>query len=56
MVMMNKNAADKTVDTKRFAEILDGKTSAINIITGEKLMLQNGVNVPGKTVAIFEVE
>ena len=55
MVIMNKNATDVLVDTKRFAEILQNKSTATNIITNEKFTLKDGVSVKGKTASVFEI-
>jgi glycosidase len=55
MVVMNKNDKDVSVDTKRFAEIIQGKTTAENIMTGEKQTLKDGITVKGKTALVLQV-
>jgi neopullulanase len=56
MVVMNKNPNEVSVDVTRFAEILRAKSKAVNIITGESVLLRNSIVVPSKTAAIFSVE
>jgi glycosidase len=56
MVVMNKNETATTIDTKRFTEILNNKTTGINIITGENLLLQKEIIVPSKTALILEIK
>jgi hypothetical protein len=56
MVVMNKNETATTIDTKRFAEILNTKTRGINIITGENILLQKGIIVPSKTALVLEIK
>lgn len=56
MVVMNKNANQVNIDTKRFAEILTGKTIARNIITGEESELKTPLHLLPKTAVVFEIE
>jgi len=56
MVVMNKNEKETNVDTKRFAEILKGKSSAVNIITGETIDVANSFAVPGKSALVLEIK
>ena len=56
MVVMNKNNAIVSIDTKRFAEILSGKTKAKNIITNDIADLKNNLPVAAKSVQVFELE
>ena len=56
MVLMNKNTAAATVDTKRFAEILKNKSAAENIITHQTMDLTNSINVPAKTAMVLEIK
>lgn len=55
MVLMNKNATAVDVETKRFAEILRDKISGANIITGEKMNLQNNISVAAKSALVIEI-
>jgi neopullulanase len=56
MVIMNKNESPVIVDNKRFTEILQGKTTGTEILTGENIVLKNNINVPGKTAMIIEIK
>lgn len=55
MVVMNKNEKPTTLETKRFDEILQSKTSAKNILNNETQTLKNGVIISPKSTMIFEV-
>ncbi len=56
MVVMNKNEREMLVDTKRFAEVLGNKTSAIDVVSGKSFSLQNPLPVPAKSVLVVEVK
>ena len=56
MILMNKNAKQVNIDTKRFSEIIKNKTKALNVITGETLSLKDNFVVSPKTTAIFAIE
>jgi glycosidase len=55
MVVMNKNDKKVSVDTKRFAEILKGKTHALNIISNEQVDIKSGIYVSPKSATVFDV-
>ena len=55
MVIVNKNAKDTIINTKRFAEILGNKTKAENVMTGEAISNLSSLNVKGKTVTVLNV-
>lgn len=55
MVVMNKNTQATAVETKRFAEILKGKTSATNVLTGEKTNLDTPLQIGGKSALVLEI-
>ncbi len=56
MVVVNNNPNDtKKLDTKRYAERLNGFKNASNVLTNESADLNN-LSVPAKTVAIFELK
>jgi glycosidase len=55
MVVMNRNQADTRFDTGRFAEILKGRTSARNVLTGEIVDIGAGMSVPGLSASVFEI-
>lgn len=56
MVAMNKNNKEVTIDTKRFAEIVKGKSNAVNVLSGDNISITNSFNVPAKAVLIFEIK
>lgn len=56
MVVINKNTSSANIETKRFAEILIGKTTARNIMSNASIALNDGVVIPAKTALVFEVE
>lgn len=53
MVLMNKNEGDVAVDGSRFNEILGGKKSAENVMTGEKLDDISSFTLKGKTATVL---
>ena len=56
MVVLNKTASSQNVDLTRFAELLIKGTSAKNIITDEKITLNNILAVDSKQPLILEIE
>ena len=56
MVVMNKNETPINIQTKRFAEILTGKSVAKNVLTGEKVGLGKQIQVNGKSAFVYEIE
>ncbi len=54
MVVANNNEVEKTVDVKRFAEMIRYNTTGTEITSGKKIML-NELTVPAKTVSIIEI-
>ncbi len=55
MVVMNKNDKEIKLETKRFDEILQNKTSAKNILNNEIQSIKNGLSISPKSTIIFEV-
>ena len=55
MVVMNKNDKEVTVDAKRFAEILKGKTHALNIISNKQIDIESGIYVSPKSATVFVI-
>jgi glycosidase len=56
MVVMNKNNTPVNLETGRFQEILNGKTGATNVITGELSAISAPLSVSGKSVQILEIK
>ncbi len=54
MVMMNSNKEEKTVDTSRFAERLNGFSSGVEVVSGASLNLKS-VKIPGRTACVVEL-
>lgn len=55
MVVANNNSETKPLALHHFDEMLNGKTSATDITTGAKTALNNNINIPAKSVQIFEI-
>jgi hypothetical protein len=55
MVIMNKNAEGKKINTERFKEILAGKTIGTEIISGKKIALNGSLKISGKTAMVLEL-
>jgi len=55
MVIVNKNAKETVINTKRFAEILGNKSKAENVMTGEVISNLSSLKVKGKTVTVLNV-
>jgi glycosidase len=55
MVIMNKNAEGKKINTERFKEILAGKTLGTEIISGKKIALNGSLKISGKTAMVLEL-
>ena len=56
MVILNTNSENKTLNTARFAESLQGFTSAKEVMTGNMLNDLNNIVVPAKTSMILELK
>ena len=55
MVIVNTNEKEEKLDTKRFAERINGYQEAVNIITQESLKDIGTMTLPAKTTSIFEL-
>ena len=55
MIVLNKRATDYSLTTNRFKEIIQGRDSGRNIITEETTSIAGPVNIPGKSVQVFEL-
>ncbi|MEI7523796.1 MAG: glycoside hydrolase family 13 protein [Mariniphaga sp.] len=56
MVILNKNTENKTLNTSRFAESIQGFTTAKEVMTGNSITDLNNIVVPGKTSLILELK
>ena len=55
MVVLNKNEADKTIETDRFNEVMGTYTSGKEIISGEQLEDISKITVPARSAVIIEL-
>jgi neopullulanase len=53
---MNGNDTDKKLKTDRFAESMQGKTKAKNVLTDETIQGLNEITVPAMTAMVLELE
>src|SRR5690606_13455120 len=56
IVILNNNATEKTLSTKRFTERLTGFTSAENIVTQQSVTNLQQLTLPGKSATILELK
>ncbi len=56
MVIVNVDDTAKNLETSRFAERMQNTSSAINIITGEKLNTLKTIAIPAKTTLVLELK
>jgi neopullulanase len=56
MVVMNKNDKKVFIDTKRFAEVLKGRTHALDVLSNESVDIKSGISVNRKSTTIFEMK
>jgi neopullulanase len=56
MVVLNKNSGETTFKTTRLTEMLKGKTSATEVISGKKISNLSEIKLPGRSVSVFEIK
>ncbi|MCA1744780.1 MAG: glycoside hydrolase family 13 protein [Bacteroidales bacterium] len=56
MVLLNNNIEPRKIDTSRFREMLDGYTTAINVMTDEKVNSLKTLSLQGKSATILMLE
>jgi neopullulanase len=56
MVLLNKNNTEMHLPADRFNEILKDHQHAINVLTDEKLSLQNEFTLPPKSATVLEIK
>jgi glycosidase len=54
MVILNKNKAVTPLDMSRFQEIVPGKTTALNILSGKTISVEKTLEVPAVSALILE--
>jgi glycosidase len=56
LVILNKNTEAKTIDLSHYAEVIKGKTSAVNVLSGETLKLGKTLQVKGRMATVLELK
>lgn len=56
MVILNMNSEDRTLNTRRFAESLQGFTTAKEVMSGKSITNLNNIVIPAKTSMILELK
>jgi len=56
MVIMNNNETEQTLQTERYEEGLNGKTTGKDVMTGKTYELTSSIIVPKQTVLILELQ
>ena len=56
MVVLNKNASEKSLDTSRFSEVMANCTSGKEIISGKTITDLKNLNVPAMSAMIIELK
>lgn len=56
MVAMNRGPAQADLATARFAEILKGASSGVDVISGQRVALGSSLSVPAHGVMVLELE
>ncbi|WP_462319553.1 cyclomaltodextrinase C-terminal domain-containing protein, partial [Marinilabilia sp.] len=55
MVVLNKNEEAVNIDTLRFHEMLTGKSSARNVLTGDSFDIGGQIEVPARGPLVLEI-
>ena len=56
MVVLNKNKENVMLDQSRYAEILNGKKEATDVVRGTTYLVSSGISVPARTAMVFELK
>jgi len=56
LVLLNKNAGTKTIDLGRFAEVIKGKSSAVDVLNGEAVTLGKSLELKGRRATVLELK
>jgi len=56
MVVMNKNKEPLKLDLSKYSELLNGASTAKNVVTGETGVLANGITVNGASALVLEIK
>ncbi len=55
MIILNNNKKKKTINTKRFAELIEGYKKGYEVIRERKVKKLNEIEIPGKSAMILEL-
>ena len=55
MVVLNKNTGPYALDTGRFQEVLDGRSSGVDVIRGTRLDLAGTIDLKPRTALVLEI-
>jgi glycosidase len=55
MVALNKNDKPMTLDSSRFAEVIGGKRSGKNVLSGKPMNIEKTITLPAKQALILEI-
>lgn len=56
LVIMNKNTGAKSLDLGHYAEAIKGKTSAVDVLSGETIALGRSLEVKGRMATVLELK
>jgi len=56
MVILNKQTTEVTLDIERFAEILSGFKTGIDVLTKKQYIVEDFIQVPARTALILDLE
>ena len=55
LVLMNGTDADKTLDMKRFHEVVQNYTSGVDVVTEQNINLTQPVSIPARGVYVLDL-
>ena len=55
LVLMNGTDADKTLDMRRFHEVIQNYTGGVDVVTGKNINLLNSVEIPARGVYVLDL-
>ncbi len=56
MCMYNGNETEISIETDRFQECLNDRKISMNILTGEKIIIEKKINLPARSVTLLELQ
>ena len=55
LVLMNGTDEDKTLDMKRFHEVIRNYTDGVDVVTGKDINVTEPVNIPARGVYVLDL-